>query len=159
MIDLYTKNGLEEVNKCKNKNLAFTLVFDIFAVISLIFFAIFANYHTRILFSIISSVVTTVLVFFFIFFFSKLLFVKRIIFEYSYLLEARGEIIKCQILKCSDFLTTLPDKSRCYEVMVKFDNKEVIYYLSEIFDVNEIKEGNYKLKIANDYIKGYQYED
>ena len=43
--------------------------------------------------------------------------------------------------------------------MVKFDNKEVIYYLSEIFDVNEIKEGNYKLKIANDYIKGYQYED
>ena len=159
MLNLYTASTLEEIKKSKKINLALMTIFIVFSCISLVFFIIFANYYTRIIFSIISSVVVTILIFFFIFFLFKYLYIKRIYDEYDYLLNTKGTLVKCEVLKCSTFLTTLPDKSRCYEVLVKKDDKEFIYYLSEIFNYEDIKEGNCTLDIYVDYIKGYQYED
>lgn len=159
MINLYTQSGLKDIEKLKKQNLILMCLFIGLSIVSLILFIIFATYKMRILFSIISSVTTTALVFTFIFFLFKFLHVKRVFNEYSYLLDTKRNIIKCQVLECSSYLTTLPDKSKCYEVMVSFDSKEVIYYLSEIFDIKDIKPGTYKLDIFNDYIKGYEYED
>lgn len=156
---LYTKSGLEELEQAKKKNLTFMVLSIVFAMISLVIFLFVATYKTRLLFSILSSVITLLFVLIFIYFISKFLYLKRLCFEYSYLLESKDQVIKCEVLKCSDFLTTLPDKSRCYEVMVKKDDKELIYYLSEIFDINDIKEGKCSLVIYNDYLKGYKYED
>ena len=159
MTYLYTKSGLKEIEKMRKTNLLLTIFSIVFAMISLVIFLFVANYRTRLLFSILSSVITLIFVFLFIYFLSKFLYLKRLSFEYSYLLKSESSTIKCEVLKCSDFLTTLPDKSRCYEVMIKKDDKEVIYYLSDIFDINEIKEGNCSLVIYIDYLKGYRYED
>ena len=111
------------------------------------------------LFSILSSVLGFVFVAFAIFFLSKFLFFSRLENEYHTLLNSEESIIECEILECSSFLTTLPDKSRCYEVLIKKDDKETIYYLSEIFNREEIKLGKCCLAFSYDYIKGYQYED
>lgn len=159
MINLYTEKGLKDIEKLKKRNLFLMCLFIALSLASLVIFLILASYKTRILFSIISSIVVTSFAFLFIFFLFKFLHFKRIQNEYDTLLNSEKDIIKCEVLECSNYLTTLPDKTRCYEVMVLKDNKEVVYYLSEIFDISEIKQGECKLLIFSDYIKGYQYED
>lgn len=159
MINLYTQSGLKDIEKLKKYNLFLMCLFIGLSIVSFILFIVFATYKTRVLFANLCSIITTVLVFIFIYFLFKHLHIKRIQNEYSYLLDTKRNIIECQIIECSNYLTTLPDKSKCYEVMVSYDGREVIYYLSEIFDINDIKVGTYKLDIFNDYIKGYEYED
>ena len=158
MIFLYNDNDLRELTKLKKRNLFLSLLFFALFVISLIIFVVVSTYKTRILFSITSSVVGFVLVAFGIFFISKFSYFKRLETEYQTLLNKEEKTIKCEILECSDFLTTLPDKSRCYEVLIKTDEREIAYYLSEIFNREDIKPGKCKIVVSYDYIKGYQYE-
>lgn len=159
MTFLYNDNDLLEIAKSKKRNLFLSLMFFTLFVISLIIFVIVSTYQTRVLFSIISSVVGFGFVAFGIFFLSKFSYLKRLENEYQTLLTSEEKTIKCEILECSDFLTTLPDKSRCYEVLTKAEDKETIYYLSEIFNRDDFKPGKCKIVVSYDYIKGYQYEN
>ena len=159
MTYLYNDSDLNELTKAKKKNLFLSLMFFILFVISLAVFIVVSSYKTRILYSIISSFVGFGFIVFAIFFLAKFLYLRRIESEYQTLLNGEEAVVKCEILECSDFLTTLPDKSHCYEVLTKKDEKESIYYLSEIFEREDIKPGKCKLVISYDYIKGYQHED
>ena len=159
MTYLYNKEGLEQINKEKKTNMFLFILFASLFAVALIVFVVVSSYKTRLLWSILSSVVCSIFIVLFFFFLSKYLYLKRIENEYKTLLETENKKIKCVILTCSDFITTLPDKSRCYEVLIKKDDKEVIYYLSEIFDREVIKEGQCTIITSFDYLKGYQYED
>ena len=156
---LYTEQGLKELDKSKKLHIFLMCLFIALTLISLIVFISVATYQTRNLFSIICSVVVTILSIVSIFFVSKFIFIKKICYIYSYLLHSTDTVIECKVLKCSDFLTTLPDRSRCYEVLVLKDDREMIYYLSDLFDIKDIREGEIKLTVHLDYIKGYEYED
>ena len=159
MTNLYTESGLNEIEKNKKLHLFLMILSIVFAVASLITFTLLANYKTRTLFSILSSVTVTIFAFFSIYFISKYSHINRLHYEYDYLLKSTNVVIKGEILKCSDFLTTLPDRSQCYEVLLLEDGKEVIYYLSSLFDITQMQERNVKLIVFQDYIKGYEYED
>ena len=154
---LYNESDLNELTRMKKRNLFIFFIFVFLFVASLTIFIVVSSYKTRLLFSILSSVSGFIFVAFMIFFLSKYFYLRRVENEYRTLLESKETIIKCEVLECSEFLTTLPDKSRCYEVLIKKDDKETIYYLSELFDT--IKPGKCRLVISYDYIKGYQYED
>lgn len=156
---LYNEKDLNEIIKLKKRNLFLVILFFVLFAASLVVFLVVSSYKYRILFSILASVIGLALALFAIYFFYRLMYLKRIETEYSVLLSSDDTSINCEILECSDFLTTLPDKSRCYEVLVRTKDKDSIYYLSEIFDKEEFKPGMCKILVSYDYIKGYQYED
>lgn len=155
----YRQEDLNNINKKKKSSLIFVIAFAVTFVITLLVFVIISTYKTRLLFSIISSVIEIIIVIFEIYFIGKYLYLRRISNEYATLLNAKDEIIRCEILSCSDFFTTLPDRSRCYEVLVKKEDEESIYYLSEIFNRDDIKPGICEVAVSSDYIKGVKYED
>ena len=155
----YNQDDYNKILKQKKLNLFLVIGFSILFVILLTVFILVSTFKTRFIFSLVASLIDFVVIVFEIFFVGKYLYLKRISNEYSTLMESKEEVIKCEILECSDFLTTLPDKSRCYEVMVKKDEQQSIYYLSEIFNREDIKPGMCELSISSDYIKGVKYED
>ena len=159
MTYLYTKDGLDKIKKEKNINLILMILCCSLAATTIILFIVLSNYKNRVLFSIISSVICSLIVVFGIYFTAKFNYLRRVFQEYETLLNTKDELIDCEILECSKFITTLPDRSRCHEVLVKFNDKEAIFYLSELFDREEIKVGKCKIAISFDYLKGYQYED
>ena len=159
MKNLYTEEGLLTIDKQKKTCVFLLSLFVTFFVASLTVFLVVSKYQTRILWSIIAGVVDSIFVAFVIFFSCKFVYLKRIDNEYCTLLEIKGDNIRCEILECSEFITTLPDKSRCYEVLTIKDEKETIYYLSEIFDREEVKPGKCVITVAYDYVKGIEYED
>ena len=159
MTSLYNKEGLLRIEKEKKMNLYLLILFSALFVISLMLFIVFSAYKTKTLFTILACVADSIFVIFVVLFASKFVYLKRVANEYKTLLESKEEIIHCEILECSKFITTLPDKSRCHEVLVKKDDKESIYYLSELFEIDDIKPGKCVISISYDYLKGYQYED
>lgn len=159
MTNLYTEAGLQEIEKNKKLHLFLMLAFIVLTIVSFVVFVVLATYKSRTFFSILCSVTTTSFALVSTFFLAKYFHIKRVLYEYSYLLSSTSTIVKGKIIKCSDFLTTLPDRSQCYEVLVSKDDKEVIYYLSALFDDIKLKEENVKLVVFQDYIKGYEYED
>ena len=154
----YNQKDYEELIKQKKINFVLVICFATLFAISLLVFILISSYKTRVLFSVIASLAGIVIVLFEIFFIGKYRYLKRLSNEYSVLLNSQGKEIKCEILECSDFLTTLPDKSRCYEVMVNVNETKSIYYLSEIFDRELIKAGVCKISVNSDYITGVEYE-
>ena len=155
----YNQEDYQKLLKQKKLNLLFIIGFVILFVLVLVGLIIASSYKTRMLFSIITSVIELIVVVFALFFIGKYLYLRRISNEYATLLNAKDEIIRCEILSCSDFFTTLPDRSRCYEVLVKKEDEESIYYLSEIFNRDDIKPGICEVAVSSDYIKGVKYED
>ena len=143
----YNQEDYQKLLKQKKLNLLFVIGFVILFVLVLVGLIIASSYKTRMLFSIIASVIELIVVVFTLFFTGKYLYLKRLSNEYKVLLESKEDTIKCTVLACSDFLTTLPDKSRCYD------------YLSEIFDRDNIKPGLCEISISNDYVVGVKYED
>ena len=156
---LYNEIDLNKLTMLKKRNLLLMILFFALFVISLVTFLLLSSYKNRILFSTLASVIGLGFVLVAIYFVYRFAYLKRLVTEYSTLLGSEDVSIKCEILECSDFLTTLPDKSHCYEVLVKVNDKENIYYLSEIFDREDFKPGKCKVLVSYDYIKGYQYED
>ena len=156
---LYNEEGLNKINKEKNTVKWIFILFAFLFVVALTVFIATSTYEFKLVMSIISSIVCSIFIVLFIFFLSKFIYLRRLSFEYETLLGSKNKNIKCEILECSSFVTTLPDKSKCYEVLIKKDDKELIYYLSEIFDANEITPGKCVIAVSNDYLKGYQYED
>ena len=156
---LYNEIDLNKLTKSKKRNLLLMILFFALFVISLVAFLLLSSYKNRILFSILASVIGLCFVLVAIYFVYRFAYLKRLVTEYSTLLGSSGTSVNCEILECSNFLTTLPDKSRCFEVLVKVNDKESIYYLSEIFDREDFKPGKCKILVSYDYIKGYQYED
>ena len=155
----YNQEDYQKLLKQKKLNLLFIIGFAILFVLVLVGLIIASSYKTRMLFSIITSVIELTVVVFILFFIGKYLYLRRISNEYKILLESNPTYINCTILACSDFLTTLPDKSRCYEVLIQKEDKQSIFYLSEIFDRENIKLENCEISISNDYIVGVKYED
>lgn len=158
MIKLYNDKDLQVIEKKKKLALVFLILSFVLFAIGLTVFLIVSSYKTRLLFSIIASIVETAFVLVGLFFIFKFNYLKRIYVEYKTLQTTAYKKVECEILKCSDFITTLPDRSRCYEVLVSVGDKEVIYYLSEIFNYKDIKEGKALILVASDYIVGYEYE-
>ena len=158
MIKLYNDCDLKVIEKKKNITLFLLILCLSIFVIGLIVFLLISTYKTRLLFSVITSIFETTTILFALFFAFKFNYLKRIYVEYKTLQTTTYKKVHCEILKCSDFITTLPDRSRCYEVLVSIDDKEVIYYLSEIFNYKDIKEGKALILVASDYIVGYEYE-
>ena len=158
MIRLYNDKDLKVIENKKKLTLFWLILCLSIFVIGLVVFLLLSSYKTRLLFSIITSIFETVVILFALFFIFKFNYLKRIYGEYKTLHTTTYKKVHCEILKCSDFITTLPDRSRCYEVLVNIDDKEVIYYLSEIFNYKDIKEGKALILIASDYIVGYEYE-
>ena len=156
---LYTEEDLQKLYKEKRTNMWLFILFALLFVASTLTFTFISNYFTRTLWSIIASVVGSIFIIFFIYFLAKFVYLKRTYDEYHTLLTSDGKNIKCEILECSTFITTLPDKSRCYELLTKKDDKETIYYLSELFDTTDFKPGKVVINVSYDYVKGYQYED
>lgn len=156
---LYNEEDLQKLYKEKKTNMWLFVLFIVLFVASTLTFTLVSNYHSRTLWSIIASVVGSIFVALFIYFLAKFIYLKRTYSEYQTLLTSTGKNIKCEILECSDFITTLPDKSRCYELLTKKDDKETIYYLSELFDTSIFKSGRAVINVSYDYVKGYQYED
>ena len=155
----YNQEDYLKLNKQKNLNLILIIGLSVLFVAVLLVSIFISNYKTRFIFSLITSLIDFIIVVFLIYFVGKYIYLKRINNEYFTLLESNDEIVKCEILEVSDFLTTLPDKSRCYEVMVMAEDKQSVYYLSEIFDRESIKTGYCELSVNSDYIKGVKYED
>ena len=155
----YNQEDYQKLLKQKKINLLFVIGFVILFVLVLTGLIIASSYKTRMLFSIIASVIELIVVVFTLFFTGKYLCLKRLSNEYKVLLESKEDTIKCTVLACSDFLTTLPDKSRCYEVLIQSEDKQSIFYLSEIFDRDNIKPGLCEISISNDYVVGVKYED
>ena len=155
----YNQEDYLKLNKQKNLNLILIIGLSVLFVAVLLVFIFVSNYKTRFIFSLITSLIDFIIVVFLIYFVGKYLYLKRINNEYFTLLESNDEIVKCEVLEVSDFLTTLPDKSRCYEVMVMVEDKQSVYYLSEMFDRESIKTGYCELSVNSDYIKGVKYED
>ena len=156
---LYNDEDLLKIYKEKKTNMWLFILFIGLFVASTLTFTFVSNYFTRTLWSIIASVVGSIFVALFIFFLAKFVYLKRTYNEYQILLTSEGKNVRCEILECSSFITTLPDKSRCHELLTKKDDKETIYYLSEIFDTSDFKPGKAVINVAFDYVKGYQYED
>ena len=159
MTYLYNEEGLNQINKEKKTNMWLFALFVFLFVVSTIVFILVSTYETKVVFSIISSVVGSIFVVVAIFFLSKYLYLKRLSFEYETLYTSENKKIQCEILECSSFITTLPDKSKCYEVLIKCNDRESIYYLSNIFDNELIKPGKCLIVVSHDYLKGYQYEN
>ena len=158
-MNFYKQEDYEKILKKKKINLIFIISLAVLFASLLVVFIILSTYKTRILFSIIASSVEFIVVGFEIYFIAKYFYLKRIANEYNFLLSSNGEVIVCEVVACSDFLTTLPDKSRCYEVLTKKYDLESIYYLSEIFSKDDIKPGTCKLTVCSDYIVGVKYEN
>ena len=158
MIKLYNDKDLQVIEKKKKVALLLLILSFVIFAIGLTVFLILSSYKTRLLFSIIASIFETIVVLIGLYFIFKFNYLKRIYTEYKTLLSSAYKKVECEILKCSDFITTLPDRSRCHEVLVSIDDKEVIYYLSEIFNYKDIKEGKALILVASDYIVGYEYE-
>ena len=156
---LYNEQDLLKIKKEKKVCACLLATFVALFVIALTIFLVVSRYQTRILFSILSSVVCSGFIVFVIFFSFKFAYLKRVVNEYQIILDSEDKKISLEILECSSFTTTLPDKSRCYEVLTKKDDKETIYYLSELFNPSEIKPGKCVISAVYDYLKGYQYED
>lgn len=154
---LYNQEDYFKITKKKNAHLFFIFLLAFLFVATLIVFILISSFKTKTLFSVLSSIIELAIAVFLIFFIDKYFYLKRLHNEYLYLLNNKNHIVKCEVLACSDFLTTLPDKSRCYEVMVKVEDKQSIYYLSEIFNRDETKEGTCELLICSDYIVGVKY--
>ena len=159
MTSLYNEQDLLKIKKEKKVCAWLLATFVALFVIALTVFLIVSKYQTRLLFSILASVVCSGFVVFVVFFSFKFVYLKRVANEYQTILEGEEKKISLEILECSSFTTTLPDKSRCYEVLTKKDDKETIYYLSELFDIDVIKPGKCVISVSYDYLKGYQYED
>ena len=159
MTYLYNEEGLKQINKEKKTNLWLFALFVFMFVASITVFILVSTYDTKVAFSIISSVVGSIFVVFAIFFLSKYTYLRRLFFEYETLLISENKKIQCEILECSSFITTLPDRSKCYEILIKYNDKEHIYYLSNIFDNEPIKPGKCLIAVSHDYLKGYQYEN
>lgn len=159
MAELYNEKDLLNLEKSKKNILILVIAFALLFAISLLVFILVSTYKTRVVFSIISSVICVVFAIFAAFFAFKRAYFKRICNEYNTLLKEETKEIEGEVLECSSFLTTLPDKSRCYEVLFKTEGKESIFYLSEIFDREELKSGKCKIYVSFDYVKGYCYED
>ena len=155
----YNQEDYLKIDKQKKVNILLIIIMCVLFVAILLTAIFVSNYKTRFIFSLVTSLVEVVIVVFFIYFIGKYSYLKRIKNEYFILLESKDEVIRGEILEVSDFLTTLPDKSRCYEVMVKVDDKETIYYLSMIFDREYLNEGSCELLVSSDYINGVKYED
>ena len=155
----YNQEDYLKIDKQKKTNLLLIIILSVLFVVILLTAIFVSNYKTRFIFSLVTSLVEFVIVVFLIYFVSKYLYLKRIKNEYFILLESKDKVIRGEILEISDFLTTLPDRSRCYEVMVKVDDKETVYYLSMIFDREYLKVGPCELIVSSDYIKGVKYED
>ena len=156
---LYNEQDLLKIKKEKKICAWLLATFVALFVIALTIFLVVSKYQTRLLSSILSSIVCSGFVVFIVFFSFKFVYLKRVVNEYQTILEGEDKKISVESLECSSFTTTLPDKSRCYEVLTKKDDKETIYYLSELFDPSEIKPGKCVISVAYDYLKGYQYED
>ena len=156
---LYNEEDLLKIKKEKKVCAWLLATFVALFVIALTVFLIVSKYQTRLLFSILASVTCSIVVIFIMFFSFKFVYLKRVVNEYQTILEGENQNIRLEILECSEFITTLPDKSRCYEVLTKKDDKETIYYLSELFDIDEIKPGKCVISVSYDYLKGIQYED
>ena len=156
---LYNEEDLLKIKKEKKVCAWLLATFVALFVIALTVFLIVSKYQTRLLFSILASVTCSIVVIFIMFFSFKFVYLKRVVNEYQTILEGENQNIRLEILECSEFITTLPDKSRCYEVLTKKDDKETIYYLSELFDIDEIKPGKCVIAVSYDYLKGIQYED
>lgn len=156
---LYNEEDLQKIEKEKKANMWLFILFIVLFVGSTLTFILVSNYYTRTLWSIIASVVGSICISLFIYFLAKFIYLKRVFTEYHTLLTSSGKNVKCEVLECSDFITTLPDKSRCYELLTKKDEKETIYYLSELFDPTIFKAGKIVINVSYDYVKGYQYED
>lgn len=156
---LYNDVDLAKITYHKKRNLYLSLMFFALFVISLVTFIIVSSYKTKLLFSILASVIGSVFIFFAIMFLYMFLYYRRLENEYNTLLISEEATFKCEVLEQSDFLTTLPDKSRCYEVMVKIKEDEKILYLSEIFSDVTLVPGKCQIAVSFDYIKGYKYED
>ena len=158
MTKLYDEEGLLKIKKEKKLFLTLMIVTIALIVSAFICFLLVSTYKTRTLFIILSSIITSIFVLFLVYFVSRFIYVKRVCNEYETLLNSKNTLLECEILERSEFITTLPDKSRCHEVLVKIGDKEKIYYLSEIFSEEEIKPGKCKIIVAFDYLKGYEYE-
>ena len=159
MTKLYNQDDLLKINKEKKKFLILMISFCVLFVVILLICLLLSNYKYRLLWSLLTASLDSITIIFIVYFASRFIYLKRLSSEYETLLNKENIVIECEILECSSFITTLPDRSRCYEVLYKIDDKEQICYLSEIFDREEIKPGKCKIITAFDYLKGYEYED
>lgn len=158
MIKLYNDEDLRIIEKKKKQTLFFMILCLALFVVGLTVFLIVSTYHTRVLFSVLASVIETVVILFALYFIFKFNYLKKTAYEYKSIKELHPKKVECEVLECSDFVTTLLDRSKCHELLVKIGDKEVIYYLSELFNYKDLKEGKAVIYIANDYVVGYEYE-
>ncbi len=112
MTYFYNEQDLAKIKKEKDINLILMISFYSLAVILLVLFIILSDYHTRTLFSVIASVCCSTLIIFGIYFTYKFSYLRRVFNEYETLLNAKNDVLNCEILECSKFITTLPDRSR-----------------------------------------------
>lgn len=161
MVRLYNEEGLNTLNKEKDTFKYFLIGVSILVAVLLILFICLAQYKYKIVFSITGSVVITFGVFVIIYLIGRIVYLKKLIREYTILFNQKSTRFTAKFDDISIKPMTLSDKTKAYEVRVILANDKVrLLYLSEIFD-NDIliKDHTYKFIEAFDYIQGYEDEN
>ncbi len=160
MTSLYKDCYSNQLTKERKQNIVFIWITVTLMVVSILVFLLLANYHNKLLYKILLSVFLVVGSFFLVYLISKFIYIKNLIYEFTSIKNDHGSKIEGIIESIGEKPITLADKSKVYEVYVKYDNESgKLYYLSEIFDVRFEVGKKYKFVVAYDYIKEFELDE
>ena len=160
MVNLYSENQIESLNKRKKKSLIF--IFAPLAVVLPLFvlFNILAKTNTRALYITLSSLVLAAYAINFIYqVMENLILSNDKIKHIQTITSKETKIIEGEIVSISE-PTTLKRNIKVNELELKIEEKTFRVYLNVDFKINDFKvKSKVKLCLVDNYIKEYEVND
>ena len=160
MQSFYLDKDLIYIKKKKKISLLFAILFSFLFVVSFVLFITFSKYKTRTLIKISGSIVLLIFSFLIITLIFKIHYLSNLSLEYTLINKDKGVLIEGTIVESSSNIITLASKAKAYEITLKLEEGNRVYYLNENFINPFIKGQKVKISIVSNYIKEYLiYED
>lgn len=155
---LYNEADLNILKKKKTSLYFFFALDFVLEVVIVLICLLLSNYHSKLVFSIVGSILSIFVVLYLIYLIDRFTKLDHLIREYEVLLNCKETIFKGSVIEISHSLTTLPDGTKAYKVIVKNDEESRALLLSDLFDINVLENKEYKFSTYYDYIRGFEDE-